>query len=65
MLCCRAKALIEGRFTPSIEDVAALARPVLRHRMALSFAAHAEQISLPQIIEVTHRADSRGQRNDR
>ncbi len=51
MLCSRAKALIEGRYTPSIDDVAVLARPVLQHRMALSFAAHAEQISLPQIID--------------
>ena len=51
MLCSRAKALIEGRYTPSIEDVAALARPVLQHRMALSFVAHADQVSLPQIID--------------
>jgi MoxR-like ATPase len=51
MLCCRAKALIEGRYTPSVEDVAALARPVLQHRMALSFAAHADLISLPRIID--------------
>jgi MoxR-like ATPase len=51
MLCSRAKALIEGRYTPSIDDVAALARPVLQHRMALSFAAHADQVSLPQIID--------------
>jgi MoxR-like ATPase len=51
MLCCRAKALLDGRLTPSVEDVAALARPVLQHRMALSFAAHAEQTSLPQIID--------------
>jgi len=51
MLCCRAKALMEGRYTPSVEDVAALARPVLQHRMALSFAAHAEQISLSRIIK--------------
>jgi len=51
MLCSRAKALIEGRYTPSVEDVAALARPVLQHRMALSFAAHAEQVSLHQIID--------------
>jgi MoxR-like ATPase len=51
MLCCRAKALIEGRYTPSIEDVATLARPVLQHRMALSFAAHADQVSLPEIID--------------
>jgi len=51
MLCCRAKALIEGRYTPSIEDIAVLARPVLQHRMALSFSAHADQVSLPRIID--------------
>ena len=51
MLCCRARALLDGRLTPSIEDVAALARPVLQHRMALSFAAHAEQVSLRAIID--------------
>jgi len=51
MLCCRARALLDGRLTPSIEDVAALARPVLQHRMALSFAAHAEQVSLLGIID--------------
>ena len=51
MLCSRAKALIEGRYTPSIDDVAVLAHPVLKHRMALSFAAHADQVSLNQIID--------------
>ncbi len=51
MLCCRARALLDGRLTPSVEDVAALARPVLQHRMALSFAAHAEQLSLRGIID--------------
>ena len=38
----RAKALIEGRLAPSIDDVVALAEPSLKHRMALSFAARAE-----------------------
>ena len=42
MLAVRAKALIEGRLAPSIDDVVALAEPVLKHRMALSFAARAE-----------------------
>jgi MoxR-like ATPase len=39
MLAVRAKALIDGRLAPSIDDVAALAEPVLKHRMALTFAA--------------------------
>jgi len=38
MLACRARAMIDGRYAPSVEDVLALAPPVLRHRMAVSFA---------------------------
>ncbi|MCC5971718.1 MAG: MoxR family ATPase [Pararhodobacter sp.] len=51
MLAVRARALIEGRLAPSAEDVAALARPVLVHRMALSFAARARGESLSTIID--------------
>jgi MoxR-like ATPase len=51
MLAIRAKALMEGRFAPSVDDVAALAHPVLRHRMALSFAARAEGIQISEIID--------------
>jgi MoxR-like ATPase len=42
MLAVRAKALVEGRLAPSVDDVIALAEPVLKHRMALTFAARAE-----------------------
>ncbi len=56
MLTARARALLDGRLAPSVEDVAALARPVLGHRMALSFAARAEGAVLEQVIdEVTAR----------
>jgi MoxR-like ATPase len=51
MLCCRARALLDGRLTPSIDDIAVLARPVLQHRMALSFTAHAEAIHLSDILD--------------
>jgi MoxR-like ATPase len=51
MLAIRAKALIEGRFAPSVDDVAALAHPVLRHRMALSFSARAEGTTLSDVID--------------
>jgi MoxR-like ATPase len=51
MLACRARALIEGRFSPSLDDVVALAPPVLRHRMAISFAGRAEGITLSQVID--------------
>ncbi len=50
MLAARARALLEGRLAPSVDDIAALARPVLRHRMALGFAARAEGITIDTII---------------
>ena len=42
MLAARARALLDGRLAPSIDDVIALAEPVLKHRMALTFAARAD-----------------------
>ncbi len=51
MLGARARAVIEGRLSPSIDDVLALAHPILRHRMALSFAARAEGVTLSGIID--------------
>jgi MoxR-like ATPase len=45
------RALLQGRLSPSIEDVVALAPPVLRHRMALTFTARAEGLTLDQIID--------------
>ncbi len=51
MLACRARALLEGRLSPSIDDVVALAPPVLRHRMALNFAARADGITMTRIID--------------
>ena len=50
MLACRARALMQGRLSPSVDDIIALAPPVLRHRMALNFAARAEGVSIDQII---------------
>ncbi len=51
MLACRARALIGGRYSPSVDDVLALAPPVLRHRMAVSFAGRAEGVGVGQVIE--------------
>ena len=53
MLTVRARAMLQGRLAPSIEDVAALAQPVLSHRMALNFAARARGDSLAELIETT------------
>ncbi len=51
MLACRARALLDGRLAPSIDDVVALAAPVLRHRMALTFAARADGMTVGHIID--------------
>ncbi|MBU2958836.1 MoxR family ATPase [Paracoccus sp. 1_MG-2023] len=50
MLVTRARAVLNGRFAPTTDDVAAMAAPVLRHRMALSFAARARGDSVDGII---------------
>jgi MoxR-like ATPase len=50
MLCTRARALYEGRLAPSVDDVKALAEPVLQHRMALNFAARADGVSVRDVI---------------
>ena len=51
MLATRARALIDGRLAPSIDDVLALASPILKHRMALNFAARADGQTLDSVIE--------------
>ncbi|HKA46853.1 MAG TPA: MoxR family ATPase [Methyloceanibacter sp.] len=50
MLAVRAKAMIEGRLAPSVDDVVELAEPVLKHRMALTFAARAEGMQMSDLV---------------
>ncbi|MBC7133351.1 MAG: MoxR family ATPase [Roseovarius sp.] len=50
MLTVRARAMLQGRLAPDASDVAAMAQPVLGHRMALNFAARARGESLPALI---------------
>ncbi|MCP5039119.1 MAG: MoxR family ATPase [Rhodobacteraceae bacterium] len=50
MLTVRARALLDGRLAPSIDDVMALAGPVLQHRMALNFSARAEGVTVRSVI---------------
>ena len=50
MLAVRARALIDGRYAPSLDDVSELAEPVLKHRMALTFAARADGVTINDII---------------
>ncbi|MFT3729046.1 MAG: MoxR family ATPase [Terricaulis sp.] len=51
MLAVRARALLRGRLAPSVDDVAALARPALVHRMQLSFGARAEGLDIDSLVD--------------
>lgn len=59
MLTVRARALLDGRLAPNAEDVAAMARPVLVHRMALTFAARARGETLESLIDAVARQVTR------
>jgi len=50
MLATRARALVDGRLAPSLDDVRALAEPILKHRMALTFAARAEGETISGLV---------------
>jgi MoxR-like ATPase len=50
MLAARARALIDGRLSPSIDDVLEMAEPILKHRMALTFAARADGETMEAVI---------------
>ena len=50
MMALPAFSLIDGRLAPSVDDVIALAEPILKHRMALTFAARAEGQEINAII---------------
>jgi MoxR-like ATPase len=50
MLAVRARAVLDGRFAPSIDDMLALTGPILRHRMALNFAARADGVTVDDVI---------------
>jgi MoxR-like ATPase len=50
-LASRARALLDGRLSPSLDDVLALAKPALQHRMALNFSARAEGVTLDAVLQ--------------
>lgn len=51
ILGAKTRAILDGRYTPSVEDVRATARPVLRHRIVTSFNAEADGVGSLDIIE--------------
>jgi len=56
VLASKARALLHGRFAATREDVQALAAPVMRHRLLLSFAAEAEQKNADDVVAALLRA---------
>ena len=57
MLAAKARALLSGRVAVSIEDVRAVAAPVLRHRVILNFEGQAEGVTPAEIIEILLKND--------
>jgi len=51
LLAAKVRALLEGRFNASYEDIQAAAHPALRHRLILNFEAEAEGITTDHIID--------------
>jgi len=51
VLGAKARAALDGRYSPNIEDVKSIAHPVLRHRIITNFAAEAEGVKSDDIID--------------
>ncbi|HEY9226291.1 MAG TPA: MoxR family ATPase [Gemmatimonadaceae bacterium] len=51
ILGAKARALMDGRYNVSFEDIRALAKPVLRHRVLMNFHAESEKVTSDQVIE--------------
>ena len=51
VLGAKAHAALQGRFSPEEQDIRAVAKPILRHRMVLNYKAEAEGVSIDAIVE--------------
>jgi MoxR-like ATPase len=51
ILAAKARAVLSGRYAAEIDDVRALALPILRHRLVLSFRAEAEGVRAADVVE--------------
>ena len=51
VLAAKCNSLLNGKYSPDIEDIQSIAKPTLRHRMVRNFKAEAEGITLDKIIE--------------
>ena len=51
VLCAKARALLQGRFAATLDDLRAVAPPVLRHRVLVNFRAEAEGVTADRVTE--------------
>ena len=51
ILGAKTKAILEGRFSPAIEDVKSVAKPVLRHRLVINFSAESDGVTQDDIVD--------------
>jgi MoxR-like ATPase len=51
VLGAKARAVLQGRYAASVDDVRALAQPVLRHRVLPNFTAESEGVTAEQLVE--------------
>jgi len=51
ILGAKTRAVLDGRYTPAVEDIRAVAMPVLRHRIVTNFNAEADGVDAAQIVE--------------
>ena len=51
VVAAKCNALLSGKYSPDIEDVRAVALPILRHRLVRNFKAEAEGVTVEQIIK--------------
>jgi MoxR-like ATPase len=59
VLGAKAKAVLDGRPAPEIDDIKAMARPVLRHRLITNFNAEAEGLSTDDILSILLEKDTK------
>ena len=52
MTCAKARALLYGRYHATVDDVDAVAKPALRHRIASNYAAHAQGLDNVCLIDM-------------
>jgi MoxR-like ATPase len=51
LLASKIRALFDGRFAASVDDVRSVAHPSLRHRILLNFEGEAEGVKTDQVID--------------